>query len=127
MRTVAGIPLTCSVSLSLLLGFATMVNGKPVLQQIVLREQLNQQYGRELLTYPFTAKRRRCVPESVQVIAPDERLLPAQLAEIEYWTDKKKYVKSARLYVLVDELKPMQPGPSPLPAIRRRLHVPLQI
>lgn len=53
MRTVAGIPLTCSVSLSLLLGFANMVNGKPVLQQIVLREQLNQQYGRELLTYPI--------------------------------------------------------------------------
>ena len=56
MRTVAGIPLTGLVSVSLLLGLATLAFGKPVSRQIVLREQLNQQYGGELLAYPFTAK-----------------------------------------------------------------------
>ncbi len=106
MRTVAGIPLTGLVSLSLLLGSTTLVFGKPVSRQIVLREQLNQQYGGELLVYPFTAKQKKCVPESV-LVSELEKPLPAQLAEIEYWSDKKKYVKAARLYILVDELKPL--------------------
>jgi hypothetical protein len=73
--------------------------------QLLVREQLNQTYTCELVSYPFEAPKGTCVAESVQVVGP-RGPVAAQLSAIEYWP-KSKFVKTARLQFLVDELKPL--------------------
>lgn len=89
-----------------LVGMSVAAYGKAPVRQLVLQEQLNQTYGPELVSYPFTAKRGACAAESVQVTGP-RGVAPAQLTEITYWPGKAKWVKSARLAVLVDGLAPL--------------------
>lgn len=95
-----------SVSLSVLLGIVAAGHGQAASDKIVLREQLSQEYGNELLSYPFSAKQRSCVAESVLVRGPNGPV-PAQLSQIDYWSDERRYVKSARLCFVLNELKPL--------------------
>ncbi|MGD0092136.1 MAG: hypothetical protein ABSE73_19655, partial [Planctomycetota bacterium] len=73
-------------------------------QTITVREQLNQTYGPELVSYPFTAPEGGCVADSVRLVGP-EGPVAAQLTDIEY--GEKKFVKKARLYFVVPGLKPL--------------------
>ena len=75
-------------------------------ETITVREQLNQTYGLELVSYPFAAKEGACVADSVRLAGP-EGPVAAQLADIEYWPGKKEYVKAARLCFIVPSLKPL--------------------
>jgi hypothetical protein len=72
---------------------------------LVLREQLNQTYGPQSVSYPFTAGEGECLAESVRVSGP-RGPVPAQLSEIELWPNGK-FVKSARLIFIIDALAPL--------------------
>ncbi|MCX5659860.1 MAG: hypothetical protein NTW19_09080 [Planctomycetota bacterium] len=72
---------------------------------ITLREHLNQTYARELLHYPFEPK-SACVADSLQVAGP-KGPVAAQLTDVELESPKSDRVKSAKLAILVDELKPL--------------------
>jgi hypothetical protein len=71
------------------------LNSPAAEQTIVLRDYIKQAWSNELLTYPFSAPKGACLPESVTLTGP-QGPLPAQLSEIEFWPDAKT-VKSARL------------------------------
>ena len=58
-------------------------------QTIVLRDYIKQAWSNELLSYPFSAPKGACLPESVTLTGP-QGPLPAQLSEIEFWPDAKK-------------------------------------
>ena len=74
---------------------------------IVVREQLNQTNSMELVSFPFEAGKGECVADSVQVAGP-RGPVAAQLSGIEYWPGKeRKFVKTARLSFVVDELAPL--------------------
>lgn len=75
-------------------------------ETLTIREQLNQTYGRELVSFPFAAKEGACVADSVRLAGPDGPVA-AQLTDIEYWPGDKKHVKSARLCFIVEGLKPL--------------------
>ncbi len=83
---------------------ALQVTGAP--SPIVVREQLNQTYGPELISVPFSAKDKECVAEGVTLVGPNGPIA-AQLADIEFWPGSGAFVKSARVYFVVDELKPL--------------------
>ncbi len=97
--------LTLAILLTGLL-FATVAQGKPTTRTITLKEQLNQKYGPELLSYPFTADRGACVAESVRLSGPHGPV-PVQLSEIAYWPGKRHAVKTARLLFIADALQPL--------------------
>ncbi|MHB9131608.1 MAG: hypothetical protein ACYDBB_11040 [Armatimonadota bacterium] len=89
--------------------------------RIVLPEQLNHRWTRELVTYPFTAAQGACVAESVRLSGP-QGALPVQLAEVEHWPGTA-FVKSAKIAFVVDELAPLATntytvsyGPTALPS-----------
>ncbi|MDA1142478.1 MAG: hypothetical protein O3B01_28265 [Planctomycetota bacterium] len=86
--------------------FLQGLDAKPTTKTITITEHLNQTYGRELMSFPFTAKKSSCVPDSVQLSGPDGPV-PVQLTEVEFWSDKKKDVKSAALVFSVEGLKPL--------------------
>ena len=88
---------------ALLLTAMVGTHAKPITRSIVLKEQLNQVYGQELLSYPFTAKNGTCVAGGVRLTGPHGRVA-VQLADVDYWPGKQKSVKSARLLFVADEL-----------------------
>lgn len=73
---------------------------------LTVREQINAEYGRELVSFRFEAKKKACVPQSVELAGPGGPVA-AQLSDIEYWSEKQEFVKSARLWFVVNELKPL--------------------
>jgi hypothetical protein len=73
---------------------------------IVLREQLNQTYGPELISIPFSAKNKECVVDGIQLAGP-KGPVAVQLADNEFWAADSKFVKSAKLWFVADELKPL--------------------
>jgi len=76
-------------------------------RKIAVREQLNQTYGRELVSFPFAAPDKQCIEESIQVAGPGGPV-PAQLSEVQYHAGGKRFVKSARLWFIVEGLKPLE-------------------
>jgi len=89
----------------LLCGCATAQAGDVVYK---VREPLGRKAGagdvyyyrsRELLSYPFTAPKGACHPDSVRLVGPDGEV-PVQLADIETWGDTP-FVKSATVYFQV--------------------------
>lgn len=106
----------CRISTGLLSAFTltwALAAGaaKPATETLTVREQLNQTYARELVTYPFAAKDGACVADSVQLAGPNGPVA-AQLTDIEFWPGKKaQYVKAARVAFIVDDLKPLATVP----------------
>lgn len=89
-------------------------------ETITVREQLNQTYGPELVSYPFAAQEGACVADSVRLAGP-EGPVAAQLTDIEYWPGKKEYVKAARLCFVVAGLKPLNSVPYALSFSKKRV------
>ena len=75
-----------------LLGASVVLAGE---HRIVLRDQIEQEWRNELLTYPFSAPHRACHPGSVTLAGPGGPV-PVQLSKIEYWPGTP-WVKSAEL------------------------------
>jgi hypothetical protein len=84
---------------------ACVLADTPSPSTIVLREQLNQSYGPELLVFPFIPLNDACKRDSVQVSGP-RGPVSAQLTDVEMAPQKPGFVRRARLAILVDELKP---------------------
>jgi hypothetical protein len=76
-------------------------------KQLVLREQLNRGYGPELVGFGFSAGNGECVEDSVRVSGPDGPV-PAQLSDLQYHSDKRRFVKSARLWIRIGGLEPLR-------------------
>lgn len=106
MRARGGVPVVGSVFPCLMLAMAVTGYAKQVSEQLTLREPLNQEYGNELVCFPLRAKDKACVADSVQVTGPGGPVA-VQLSGVEFWPGKKKFVKSARLCFIVDEMKPL--------------------
>lgn len=105
LRT-AGVPAALlALALVALLTARASAVAYPSPATITVREQLNQTYGSQLLYYSFEPK-SACVADSIQVVGP-KGPVPAQLTEIEFESPKSDRVKSAKLAILVDELKPL--------------------
>lgn len=79
--------------------------GTPEGRMIRVTEHLHQGYGQELLVYDFSVPDRACAPDGVRLAGPNGPR-PVQLVEIEYWSDRREFVKSARLVFIVDGLEP---------------------
>ncbi len=75
-------------------------------RQFVVKELLNQQYGAELVSYPFTADKGKCLPNSL-VLAGPNGVVPVQLSDIELWP-KSNSVKSGTVSFIVDGLEPLE-------------------
>ena len=75
-------------------------------EPIQLREQLNQTYGPELISLPFHAGHQECVIDGVQLGGP-RGPVAGQLSDIEFWSGDNKFVKSAKLWFVADDLKPL--------------------
>ena len=73
---------------------------------IQLREQLNQTYGPELISVPFYAGNQECVVDGVQLGGP-RGAVAVQLSDPEFWSGDNKFVKSARLWFVADDLPPL--------------------
>jgi hypothetical protein len=74
---------------------------------IVVRDRLRQGWTNEWVDFAFQAGAKECAPDSIRVTGP-RGPVAAQLSGIEYWPDaNERYVKSARLNFVVDELKPL--------------------
>ncbi|MBL7039513.1 MAG: hypothetical protein ISR77_12840 [Pirellulaceae bacterium] len=69
-------------------------------QQIVLRDQIKQEWKNELLMHPFSAPKGACHPDSVTLVGP-RGAVPVQLSEIECWPGAD-WVKSAKLSFIAD-------------------------
>ncbi len=69
-----------------------------------VREPLNQEYGAELLTFPFTAERGECQAAAVSLAGPDGPLA-VQLSDTTYWPGGKRHVKTARLCFIAEAVK----------------------
>ncbi len=69
--------------------------------KVLLRDYLDQQWTRELLTYPFSAPQGACHLDSVSLTDPLGQVLPVQLTEVELWPGTE-YVKSAKLSFITD-------------------------
>ena len=69
-------------------------------QQIVLRDYLDQEWKKELVTYPFAAPEGACHPESVTLTGP-QGAVPVQLSHIGFWPGTQ-WVKSAKLSFITD-------------------------
>jgi len=91
----------------------------PATQTITVREQLNQAYGRELVVYSFSARKRACAADSLQLVGP-EGPVAVQLSGAEYWPGRTQYVKSAQLSFVVKDLKPLTSAPYTLSYGRKR-------
>ena len=98
-------------------------------KRLVLREQLNQGYGPELVGFGFSAGDGECVVDSVRVSGPDGPV-PPQLSDIEYHSDEGRFVKSARLWIRIGGLEPLRTknyivsyGPEAAPAFAGDLRV----
>ena len=96
--------------------------------QITLREMLNQEYGRELLCYPFAAPEKQCIVGSIMLVGPAGQQA-VQLADAEYWPDGTS-VKSARIVFIADALAKLETrtyrysyGTTPAAAARSSLTV----
>ena len=115
------------LSAALLASAVVQATGVP--GPIVLREQLNQTHGPQLVSVPFRADDGSCVVDGVQLTGPDGPVA-AQLADIERWPGDGEFVKSARLWFVVDGLAPLTsttyttaPGKRTAPAVPTDLHV----
>ncbi|HOF88387.1 MAG TPA: hypothetical protein PLZ36_09835, partial [Armatimonadota bacterium] len=75
-------------------------------KQFIITERLNQQYGAELVSYPFTAAQGQCLPDSLQLAGPNGAV-PVQLSAIELWP-KTNWVKSGTVSFIVDGLAPLE-------------------
>ena len=89
-------------SLTVLTAMPTIAAPGPIL----LQEQLNQTYGPELISIPFHAGNQECVVDGVQLDGP-RGAVAVQLSDPEFWPSDNKFVKSARLWFVADELKPL--------------------
>ena len=69
-------------------------------QQIVLRDFINRQWTRELVTFPFRAGQGACAVGSVRLDGP-KGPVPVQLWRVEHWPGTT-WVKSARLSFVAD-------------------------
>jgi len=69
-------------------------------QQIVLTEQLNVEWKRELVSYPVSFPERACHPDSVRLTGPDGTVA-CQLADVVSWPNGP-FVKTAKLWFLAD-------------------------
>lgn len=73
---------------------------------IVVKEQLNQTYDRELLSVPFSADSRKCKPGSFHLVGPAGPVA-VQLSDVVFRTPKEKYVKSATVWFVIEKLDPL--------------------
>jgi hypothetical protein len=73
--------------------------------QIVLREQLNQRYANELVTYSFPAGADKIPADAVRLTGPTGPIA-AQLSDVELWPNTKN-VKTAKISFLVSALEPL--------------------
>ncbi len=89
-----------TLGLSLLLSAAQGAERK-----IVLKEQLNQKWTRELVAYPLEARKGECAPGSVVLAGPNGPV-PVQLGEVELWPGTKS-VKSAGMMFVVEGVEPL--------------------
>jgi len=69
-------------------------------QQFVLREHLDQQWKRELVSYPFEAEKGVCREDSLTLRGP-RGMLAAQLSDVQYWPGTR-WMRSARVWFIVD-------------------------
>jgi len=69
-------------------------------QRIVLRDYIKQEWKNELVTFPFSAPKGECHPDSVTMVGP-RGAVPVQLSEIECWPETD-WVKSAKLSFIAD-------------------------
>ena len=95
---------------------------------ISLGEHLNRRWTRELVTYPFQASEGACVADSLILIGP-RGPQAVQLTDITCWPGTK-FVRTARLAFIVEELPPLTGqtytvsyGRSPVKAIAADLRV----
>jgi hypothetical protein len=91
-----------------LAAFAGLVStgcARAATKTIVLKEQLNQKWTNELLSYPFEAANGQATADSVAVSGP-KGAVPAQLENIEYWPNTR-FVKTARLLFVEPDLEPL--------------------
>ena len=73
-------------------------------EPLVIHEQLNMAWKRELVCFPFAAAQGQCAPEGLSLIGPAGPV-PVQLMDIEFWPGNTPSVKSAKLWFVVDEIK----------------------
>ncbi len=83
------------------LGASTIWAGE---QRFVLRDHIEHEWKNQLLTYPFSAPKGECHPESVTLKGPSGAV-PVQFSEIECWPGTGG-VKSAKLSFIAN-LSPM--------------------
>jgi len=75
-------------------------------RKIVVKDQLNQAYGRELVSVPFSAGFGKCRLDSFYLTGPAGPVA-VQLSAIVFRTPKKKYVKTATVWFVVEKLDPL--------------------
>jgi hypothetical protein len=77
------------------------LQGATEAQQIILKEQLGQSYGPELVTYPVSFDRRGQVSARTVRVRSETELLPAQFLDTELWPGTP-YVRRARVAFISD-------------------------
>jgi hypothetical protein len=76
-------------------------------EPVVLREKLGQTWTRQLVSIPFTAAKGVCALDGVALRGPAGPI-PVQLSNVVAWPDNSASVQSARLWFVVDLLKPLE-------------------
>ena len=70
-------------------------------QEVVLREQLNRDWGPQLVCFPFRAAEGECHRDSVRLIGA-KGPVACQLSDIELWATGEPFVKSARVWFVTE-------------------------
>jgi hypothetical protein len=88
-------------SLAASLVLVVALQGAAEAQQIILKEQLGQSYGPELVTYQVTFTRQEQVSVRAAMVRSETELLPAQFLNAELWPGTS-YVNRARVAFISD-------------------------
>lgn len=88
------------------LASATCLHAHAATRTIIVKEQLHQEYGRELLSTPFSAGTEECTPGSFRLTGP-KGPVAVQLSDVQFRTPKKQHVKTATIWFVVEKLYPL--------------------
>jgi len=92
------------LALSIVSG-CTAIPSRSAERTIKLREEINQKWTNELLSYAFEAAQGAAIADSISVSGP-HGIIPAQLSDVEFWPGTN-FVKSARILFIEKSLEPL--------------------